>query len=108
MSAPSQRVTITGSAASGFTWTCGTCGGSAPRSQPTRGAALVAYDAHYATAPSLTVDPWLLNTLSAGQAMASALVVDPGGLVPAWTAAVQSAPPALIATWQNGGITHPQ
>lgn len=108
MTATSQRVTITGSAVAGFTWTCGTCGASAPHTQQSRAAALAAYDVHYATAPSFTVDPWLLNTLTAGQALATALVVDPGGLVAAWTAAVQSAPPALTATWQNGGVTHPQ
>jgi hypothetical protein len=101
-----QKITITGSSGAGFTWTCGTCGASAPRTQATRVAALAAYDIHYATSPNTPVDAWSMALMTAGQNLAAAVAVDPV-LAAAWTAALQSAPPAVIATWQGGGVTHP-
>lgn len=107
MAAAAQRVTITGSAPAGFTWTCGTCGVSAPKTQPTRGASLAAYDVHYATSPNTPVDTWWMAIMTAGQNLAAAAAADPT-MAAAWTTALQSAPPAVLATWQGGGITHPQ
>lgn len=102
-----QRFTITGSATAGFTWTCGTCGQSAAKTQPSRVLALGAYDLHYANSPNQSVDPWLMALMTAGQNLAAAVTADPT-MAAAWTAAIQSGPPGLIATWQGGGITHPQ
>ena len=101
-----QRFTITGSAAAGFTWTCGTCGASAVKTQATRVASLAAYDIHYANSPSVPLDAWWMSMMTAGAALAAALTADQAQAA-AWTAALNSAPPVVIATWQGGGVTHP-
>jgi hypothetical protein len=44
--------------------------------------------------------------MTAGQNLATAPAADPA-LATAWTTALQAGPPAVIATWQAGGITHP-
>lgn len=103
----SQRLTITGSAAAGYTWTCGTCGQSGAKTQATRVLALAAYDIHYSTSPSIAVDSWWMALMTAGAALAAASSADPA-MSAAWTTALNSAPPGIVATWQNAGVTHPQ
>lgn len=106
MAAAVQRCTITGSPTTGYTWTCGTCGASAPKTQATRVASLAAYDVHYATSPSVPLDAWWMSMMTAGAALAAAQTADPAQAA-AWTSALGSAPPVVIATWQGGGVTHP-
>lgn len=107
MAAAATKVTITGSSTAGFTWTCGTCGISAPKTQATQAASLAAFNVHYTTSPNTPVDTWWMAIMTAGQNLAAAAAADPT-MAAAWTAALQSAPPAVTATWQGGGITHPQ
>ena len=101
----SRRVTVTGDDTDGYVWTCGTCGNSASSTSASRDDCLTAFDTHYTTAPSTEVDQWLLATLTAGQAAATAAG---GATAQAWTAALAGAPMDVVATWRGGGATHPQ
>lgn len=104
-----RKLTLTGQDGA-WMWTCGTCGTSASAPAATITDAYTAFDLHYTTAPSLAVDQWLLDTLTAAKALYDAAAGVPAvtAQVLALKAAVASGPPAVLATWKAGGVTHPQ